>query len=629
MLEPDSGVLHCAGQSSSDFSAYSMLLDSGSRPMATMHYFGLKNWGIDAKSWCQAVLSQIEEHPGQFLAVQVGLSMTSDGDPDKHYEGDVASGALDAELDAFLDALASLARPIYLRIGYEFNGAAWNGYQPETYKAAFSHIAQRIRERRMEVALVWDAAAGGESNVMDFYPGDDLVDWWGINWFHPTQLGNTLTMDFLAMAKEHGKPVMVGEASAAGLGSLKGQARWDKWFKPHFQIVKNNPHIKMITYINTNWAGYPDFPQWKSWGDARIQIDSVVTRLYRAEMASTRYIHGADESISRARLYASDGVAPQAITGLEADGSIPGAFRWSPLPDVAAYLIDKNGKPFARSATPGFHDASLGAGQSARYRVQAIRWSGEVGPASTELPLQMPRSVERIANGTFATDSAGWAMLQFEGAAGTFATTTDGASGRSIRVIPTTTTGTNWHLQFCQSLRISAGMSYTVRFRARADSAVAMEPMIQQIAEPYEVYGSQMVSLTRDWKPFSFKATATNDVDARLTFLLGASRRVPVELDDISVIEESVGSGIAIREAATARTAGIRLVPHAGSLSIVRAGATGRILISAHRLDGAIHTRGTLELGEEQAWIALTPGAYLIRSRSTSGESANRVTVLP
>jgi len=629
MLEPDTGVLHCAGQSPADFAAYAALLGEQAKPTATMHYFGFRNWGLDAKAWEQSVRSQVEEHPGTFLALQVGLAMTSDGNPDLHYEGEIASGAMDKELDAFLDALARLARPVYLRIGYEFNGSAWNGYLPETYKAAFAHIAQKVRARRLEVALVWDAAAGGDANFMDYYPGDDLVDWWGINWFHPPQLGNTLSLDFLAKAKEHRKPVMVGEASAAGLGTLKGQARWDKWYKPYFQLLKDNPHIKMFTYINTNWAGYPDFPQWKSWGDARLQSDTLVTRLYRAEMTSSRYLHGADESTSRSRLHAADAAAPAAIAGLEVDSTLPGSFRWSPLTGIAAYLVEKNGTRFGRTASPQFQDASLGAGQSARYRVQGISWSGLLGPISEEVLLKMPLQVEKLANGGFGTDSAGWAMLQFEGAAGTFATTTDGGTGRAIRVVPTTTTGTNWHLQFCQSLRISEGMTYTVRFRARADSSTSLEAMIQQIADPYEVYGTKKAYLTKDWKTFTFTVTATKNVDTRMTFLMGASRLVPIELDDISVIEAPDPAGTTNRGSGSIHPAGVRFGSHPGAISILRDGTAGRIEVSIHRLDGTLQTRTTVQTGEEQARISLPPGTYLVGARVDRTLATSTMTVLP
>jgi hypothetical protein len=629
MLEPDTGVLHCAGQSAGDFTAYASLFGESAKPTATMHYFGFRGWGIDAKGWGESVRSQLNEHPNTFLAVQVGLSMTADGDPSKHYEAEVASGALDKDLDAFLDALASLARPVYLRIGYEFNGTAWNGYEAESYKAAFVHIADKVRARKMEVALVWNAASGGVANFMDFYPGDDKVDWWGINWFHPPQLGNALSKDFLAKAKEHGKPVMIGEASAAGLGTLKGQARWDKWFKPYFQIIKDNPHIKMMTYINTNWAGYPDFPQWASWGDARLQRDTLVTRLYREEMASSRYLHGADESTSRARLYNAEATAPAAVTGLAADASKPGRITWTAVPEVAAYLIEKDGILVGRSATPAFEDVTLKTGENGKYRVRAISWSGKMGAASAEVDLQMPNRVERLLNGNFATDSSGWNMLQYNGATGTFSTMADGNGGRFVRLVPTKVTGTNWHLQFSQNIHLSKGMRYTVSFRARSAVPTTTEALLIQQVDPYAVYGDLKVDLTSEWKTYTLEIVAPVDVEARLGFQLGVTALTNVDMDDISMMESVAGTSVASKRSGSAGPMGVRLASLPGAVSILRGASSGRVEVSIHRLDGSIQARGVLDTGAGEVRIALPVGTYLVHSRSSEGMHSAGVTVLP
>jgi len=537
LLEPEEGILNCAGQSDADFADYANLLGADYQPAVTMHYFGLKGWWTDAKNWALSVQNQLNQHPSTYLSVQVGLSLTKDGDPDLHYEAEVASGALDAEIDSFLDALESLARPVYLRIGYEFNGTAWNGYEPDSYRKAFQHIADKARARQLEVAMVWNAAASGVSNYMDFYPGDAYVDWWGVNFFQPSQIGNTLSQDLLTKAKEHAKPIMIGESSPAGLGTMVGQERWNTWFAPYFQLIKDNPQIKMFCYINTDWTAYPDFPQWKSWGDARLQNDTLVTRLYKEEMASGRYLHGASESISRARLYADDGTTPPAIVSLHIDETSSNLLRWDSVSGIASYIVEKNGETIASTRYPFYQDASLGAGESAQYTVRAISYSGKMGTPSASVTLTMPIQVEKIINGNFSGDASVWYVLQFNGATGSYTTIPDAQGGQVAQIQPTKTTGTNWHLQFAQSISLVKGKQYDISFRARSATPTSAEVMLQQQADPYTVYGNLALDLDTDWKDYTFTAEASAAETARMTFMLGATESASIEIDDVSVLE--------------------------------------------------------------------------------------------
>jgi len=536
-LEPENGVLHCAGQSDADFADYANLMNEANQPAVTMHYFGLKGWWTDAAGWAQTVQTQLSHYPDHYLAVQVGLSLTVDGKPTAHYEGEVASGALDKELDAFLDALESLARPVYLRIGYEFNGKAWNGYQPETYKNAFIHITEKVRARHLEVALVWDAAAAGATNIMDFYPGDAYADWWGINWFQPSQIGNALSQNMLALAKEHSKPVMIGESSPAGLGTLAGEERWNAWFAPYFQLIAENPQIKMLCYINTDWTAYPDFPQWKSWGDSRLQKDTLVTRLYQAEIASSRYLHGGSESQVRSYWYPSDAAPPGAVTGLAIADTMQKILTWNAVPGTSSYLIEKDGKTLARSQSTTYQEKQLTAGTTATYAVRAVNYAGKTGETSNTVTLSQPDSLEKIVNGAFSQGIQDWKLLKFGGAGGTLVAATDADGNALARVTPTKVTGTNWHLQFAQSFVLQQDMGYRVRFRARASVATQAEVMVQQQGDPYAVYGNLAFELGTGWQDFEFAFTASAAELSRLTFMLGASALASIEFDDVSVIE--------------------------------------------------------------------------------------------
>jgi len=131
----------------------------------------------------RANLSRYE--PQQFIVPQIGVSFTSN---DSGYGDDVAAGLYDNGIQALGRALLYLGRPVLLRLGYEFNGGSWNGYKPASYRAAWARVVPTLRSMGVnETAFVWDATCDFKldrpSNESAFYPGNSLVDWWGVNIF--------------------------------------------------------------------------------------------------------------------------------------------------------------------------------------------------------------------------------------------------------------------------------------------------------------------------------------------------------------------------------------------------------------------------------------------------------------
>ena len=101
---------------------------------------------------------------------------------------------------------------------------------------------------------------------------------------------------FLDAAEKHMKPVIIGEATPRYTGVGEGQKSWDRWFADFFDLVARRPGIKAVSYINWNWASYP---QWHDWGDARLEADPVVAKLYRAVVAAPPFVSGGNESEMR------------------------------------------------------------------------------------------------------------------------------------------------------------------------------------------------------------------------------------------------------------------------------------------------------------------------------------------
>jgi hypothetical protein len=210
VLEPAGKIIIGAGQDYESFQNYYNLMPQPEKPIIFMGYIQLK--GIQS-NWSDTLKEELLNYGNKFIIPQIGLTMTEDGNPSVHYKGDVAAGLYDKEIDNFIEGLRKLAIPVYLRIGFEFNGLSWNGYQPETYKAAFNRITTKIRAGNLEAVTVWCFSMDGQMNYMDYYPGDSTVDWWGIDIFSADDFTASGAVDFMDSASAHQKPVMLGETT--------------------------------------------------------------------------------------------------------------------------------------------------------------------------------------------------------------------------------------------------------------------------------------------------------------------------------------------------------------------------------------------------------------------------------
>lgn len=286
-LEPKGQILSGAGQSEDAFENYVKLMGENRAPAIYMLYAGLDT---DPTEWLKTHMTIMDKYNWNLIP-QLGLSMTKDGDPEKHYEQYVAEGLYDENVMKLINILKEWDRPVFVRIGYEFNGH-WNGYQPESYKKAFCYLTNKFREAGLDkVATVWCYGYDDQKNVpfMDYYPGDKYIDWWGIDLFQPKEFNNPEVLSYLDYSLKHKKPLIIGESTPRSVGVLGGSESWKKWFEPYFCLMKVQPNIKAFCYINWNWASYT---QWSDWGDGRLEGNDFVGQHFIKEMDHPIFCHG-------------------------------------------------------------------------------------------------------------------------------------------------------------------------------------------------------------------------------------------------------------------------------------------------------------------------------------------------
>ena len=207
--------------------------------------------------------------------IQLGLYMV-DG------LNDTAAGKYDDHLRKLALWIKKANRPVYLRIGYEFDNSL-NHYNPQQYKEAFRYVVNFLRKEGVRnAAYVWHSE-NATHQWMDWYPGDEYVDWFGKSIFRSEDI--ILTKDFLKLAREHGKPFMICESSPWYMYTSRGTI---EFLKHIFQFIKDQ-HVEAFCYINSNWNKQP---MWVSqgWGDARIEKNAEIKKYWLNEINQDHFL---------------------------------------------------------------------------------------------------------------------------------------------------------------------------------------------------------------------------------------------------------------------------------------------------------------------------------------------------
>ena len=243
-------------------------------------------------------------------ALAIGLSLV--GNEDK-----VASGELDDNIRLLGTFLLSLEeRPVFLRIGYEFDGDPWNHYDREDYKVAYRRIVNKLNNQGVtNTAYVWQST-GFPSDIYQleaWYPGDKYVDWCGYSFFN--RWNEAVMIEY---ARKKGKPVFIAEASVTisdfnskFTGKTKetilsnpqqAEEAWERWFVPFFTTIEENQDVvKAIHYINCNWKVRPMWfnnPTFQD-VDARIQESPMISKEWRDKMESDLYLNSSSDLFSK------------------------------------------------------------------------------------------------------------------------------------------------------------------------------------------------------------------------------------------------------------------------------------------------------------------------------------------
>ncbi len=326
---------------------------AGAKPLLLVHYLSL----TDGEPALRGKLKSISDTAARGRAPVIGLAFHAPVIADGRETGarrdlcrEIASGAFDERLTAIGKHLAGLPGAVFLRPGYEFGpGGDGSAYDQAAYPEAFRRAVSLIRAAGAGgVAVIWHQ--GKARDPLSWYPGDAVVDWWGLSIF---QRAGGESRSFAAEAARHGKPLLVGEASPRDEGSA-GPDAWKSWYQPFFDFLEGTPPVKGFCYLNNSWTG------WRGWKDARLEGDHGTARRYRAEIAKPAFLH-AGERPPAPRFWGPAFDLAQGLT-VAAAGENRAEVSWKTI-SVAGAAAECRGRVTWRPAGTGATDTQTSAAE--------------------------------------------------------------------------------------------------------------------------------------------------------------------------------------------------------------------------------------------------------------------------
>lgn len=220
-------------------------------------------------------------------------------------------GLREEDLTAIARELAAVKIPVFLRFASEMNMEgtnAWHG-DPAAYVSWFRRVATIMRREAPNVAMVWNPfdivqPEGVKATALEYYPGDEYVDWVGVNFYSDYYLSGRADqpgagldplqrLDYWYRIFAGSKPLMVGEFGIAHTVLSPGRADVSRWAafnirKFYRTLPLLYPRVKAVVYFDLNESD-PLYTQAKV-SDYRLDDNPEVLTAYREAIAGPHYL---------------------------------------------------------------------------------------------------------------------------------------------------------------------------------------------------------------------------------------------------------------------------------------------------------------------------------------------------
>lgn len=262
----------------------------------------------------------------------------------------------DRYLAEFARQAASLRVPVFLRFAGEMNGD-WTRYggQPDAFIRKWRLVHGVMRRLAPNVAMVWTPNVVPEPAIPAYYPGDEFVDWVGINFYAVHHHNNDLrypadredpadSLEFLYRRYADRKPLMICEFAATHYCQADDrtlpQFAVDRMRMLYASLPRRYPRVKAVHWYNIDNTRFASRPGRLS-NNFSLTADETVLSAYRETVRSPYFLSRVETGDTQA-----EGVRYEPLLeGQDVSGTVL-LSAWARAPaerPVLAYRLD--GKP--------------------------------------------------------------------------------------------------------------------------------------------------------------------------------------------------------------------------------------------------------------------------------------------
>lgn len=206
----------------------------------------------------------------------------------------------DAYLQGWAQACAYYREPIFLRFASEMNGdwEAWSG-DPDRYIAKWRLVCNVMRRVAPNVIMVWCPFATPKSTIPLYYPGDEYVDWVGLNVYsvvvHEGNINKRAVenavqhLEFIYNLYSSRKPIAVCEYAATHFCQATNGETVDfavrEMRRMYEAIQLRFPRVRMI-----NWFSVDTVEEGLAHNDYSLTTNATVLATYRSLVSSGYFL---------------------------------------------------------------------------------------------------------------------------------------------------------------------------------------------------------------------------------------------------------------------------------------------------------------------------------------------------
>jgi hypothetical protein len=235
--------------------------------------------------------------------------------PDRFSLTEIIKGTWDSYIDRWADGARAFGKPMIVSFANEMNGNwfPWSGDYyggktkveghpnetegPETFKAAYRHVVDRVRARGAH-NIQWMFHTNNYSDPNEvwnfpaaYYPGSNYVDWLGMSIYGEQEgegdwspIEPLITWPYQQMeAIDPEKPIMVAEW---GVGEFPDRGNKASFIRDGLQLLRNQyPRIKAAVYWHERWQNDDN-----TYSNLRVNSSVEALQAYREGVSNPAWL---------------------------------------------------------------------------------------------------------------------------------------------------------------------------------------------------------------------------------------------------------------------------------------------------------------------------------------------------